>query len=94
MSILTNITRIIIRFQALIFLAMALIEWGMIAVGILLSSFKLISPNSIALEARLLQSVFYLLVSAVLFFRGKTIADYLTDDLQDNESPTQNIGNS
>jgi hypothetical protein len=94
MSILTKITTIIIRFQALIFLAMALIEWGMIAVGILLSSFKLISTNSIALEARLLQSVFYLLVSAVLFFRGKAIANYLTDDLQGNESFAQNVGDA
>jgi hypothetical protein len=79
-----KIAAIIIRVSALTFFLSAVVEWGIIAAGTLLSTtFHLIQPTSVAFEARLLQSVFVLIAGVALYARSKTLANYIVESLAD-----------
>jgi hypothetical protein len=67
------------------------IEWGIIATGTLLINFGLFPRAFIASEARLLASVFYLIVGLTLYARSKSLASYIVRELLDNENKSSNI---
>ena len=72
---------IVLRGLAYYLLLFAVIEWGMIGAGALLMSFGLFSRTSVALEARLLSSIFYLIGGVVLLVRSRTLAALIVEGL-------------
>ena len=84
-----NIATIFIRVSALCIFMYAVMEWGIIAAGILLSTFQIIKPTSMAFDTRFITSIFYLLVALILFVRSKSLAGYIVEGLVDAESPKQ-----
>ena len=75
---------IVLRSLAYYLLLFAVIEWGMIGAGVLLMSFGLFSRTSVALEARLLSSIFYLIGGVVLLVRSRNLAARIVEGLNDD----------
>lgn len=72
---------IIIRLQALAIILVAIIQWGIIAVSIIIAS---LSPNrAFNFDAYLISSVMYLIVGSILYARSKSLANYLIAGLPD-----------
>lgn len=81
-----KIAVIVVRGVALSFLFSMISELGIIAVGTLLSSLGVISHTSIAYDARLLLSVFFLISSLALFVRSKSLAKYLVEGIEEDKT--------
>ncbi len=75
---------IVLRCLAYYILFFAVIEWGMIGAGGLLMRFGVFSRTSIALEARLLSSIFYLIGGLVLLARSRSLAARIVEGLNDD----------
>ena len=82
-----KIAAIVIRISALTFFLYAVMDWGIMAAGVLLSTtFHIIQSTSVAYEARKLQSTFLLIISLVIYARSKSLASYIVEGLNyDNE---------
>jgi hypothetical protein len=82
MTNLTKIAVVVLRIQAFGLVLYAIIDWGIISAGALLStSLGLISPLSVAFEARFLQSGFFLLAGIILYLRSRSLAEYFVEGL-------------
>ena len=78
-----KLATVVLRGLAYYLLLFAVIEWGIIGAGALLMQFGLYSRGSIALEARLLSSIFYLIGGLVLLLRSRSLAERMVEDLND-----------
>ena len=83
MNNLKKLVTIIIRLQALAIILTAIIQWGIIAVSIILASLK---PNTVAnYETYLISSIMYLIVGLILYARSKSLASYFIAGLEGDE---------
>jgi hypothetical protein len=74
---------IVLRSLACYLLLFSILEWGIIASGVLLVQFGFLSRGTIAFEARLVASVFYLFGGLVLLGRSKQLAHRMVEGLTD-----------
>lgn len=78
-----KIVIILIRLQALSFILMAMVYWGIIAVAIIIAS---LDPKRVAnYETLLITSIFSLVVGLILYARSKSLANYFIAGLQKDE---------
>jgi thiol:disulfide interchange protein len=79
-----KIAAVVLRCLACYILMFAVIEWGIVAAGALLINFGLFPRSSIATEARMLVSVFYLIAGLALYTRSKPLAHRIAEAFQDD----------
>ena len=84
MNDLKKLTIVIIRLQALAIFLTALIQWGIMLTGILLSSLraKHAEYNN---EVFVISSILYLIVSITMWARSKALAGYFINGLEDEQ---------
>lgn len=81
-----KIATIVIRGLAYYLLLFVLIEWTIIAAGILLVNFGIFSRTSIAFEARLLTSVVYLLAGLILLAKSGSLGSRIAGDMHEDDA--------
>ena len=89
MNNLKKLVIILIRLQALAIILIAIIQWCIIAVSVIVAS---LSPNKAAnYEVYLISSIMYLVIGLILFARSKSLANYFIASVADvEESAPQN----
>lgn len=76
MNDLKKITIIFLRIQAVCFILMALMQWGMVSAMLLIASLKETPSQLENFEFMLLFGGFYFLVGFVLYARSRSLAKY------------------
>jgi hypothetical protein len=85
MDNIKKLTIVMIRLQALAIILMGLIQWGVVAGMILISSLKAVPTVMENYEAYIISSIFYFLVGFILWVRSKSLASYFIGGLQNND---------
>src|SRR5215471_19044936 len=80
-----KIATIVIRGLAYYLLVFVIIEWAIIAFGVLLANAGVCSRNSIAYEARLVASVVYLFAGLALLVKSATLGARIARDMDDDD---------
>ena len=76
MNDLKKLTIIIIRLQSVSLVLVGLIQWGILATMLLITSLKS-QPSEVSnFEAFFISSVFYFIVGVILWARSKSLANY------------------
>lgn len=81
-----KIAAIVIRVSAITFLLSTLIDAGIVSVGFLLISLERIPREVLVHEIYILQGTFSLVIGIILYVKSESLARYIIDDLQDEES--------
>ncbi len=86
MDNLKKLVIILIRLQALAVVLIAIIQWCIIAVSIIIAS---LYPNKVAnYEPYLISSIIYLVIGVILFARSKSLANYFIAGVEDDNEST------
>ncbi len=89
MNNLKKLVIILIRLQALAIILVAIIQWCIIAVLIIIAAFN---PNKVVnYEVFLISSITYLIIGLILFARSKSLANYFIASVEDVEESAPQI---